>query len=108
MKKFRDLIIESAAGRLKDYATIKSNMRGADFWITRRGTPDKIGEPTKTFHKEAFGVKVTALDVLEPDFLYYAMMNIHMQGHYKNLGTGTTKLVAIKLSNLENIRIGQM
>lgn len=108
MKKFRDLIIESAAGRLKDYANIGLNMKDADFWITRRGTPDKIGEPTKTFNKESFGVKVTATDLLDPDYLYYAMMNIHMQGHYKNLGTGTLKLVSIKLRNLQNIRIGQM
>ena len=106
MKKFRDLIIESAAGRLKDYAKIGLNMKKADFWITRKGTPDDIGGVSKDFSKESFGVKVTATDVLDPDYLYYAMMNIHGQGHYKNLGSGTTQLVSIKLNNIQNIRIG--
>ena len=105
MKTFKNLIIESGAGRLKDYATIKINSKDADFWITRRGTPDKIGEVSKAFNKESFGIKVTATDIFDADFLYYAMMNIHMQGLYKNLGTGTTQLVSIKLSNIKNIRI---
>ena len=106
MRRFKDLIIESGAGRLSDYAKIKLNMKNADFWIARRGTPDAIGGVSKEFSKESFGVKVFATDVLDPDYLYYAMMNIHGQGHYKNMGSGTTQLVSIKLNNLQNIRIG--
>lgn len=106
MKKFKNLMIESGMGRLKDYADVKLNFKDADFWITRKGTPDKIGEVTKTFSKESFGVKVTATDVLDSQFLYYAMMNIHGQGLYKNMGTGTTQLVSIKLNNIKNIRVG--
>ena len=106
MKTYNELITESTQLRLKDIATIKLNCKKADFWVTRRGTPDKIGGVSKIFNKESFGIKVTRPDIMVPDFLYYAMMNIHMQGHYKNLGSGTTQLVSIKLDNIKNIRIG--
>lgn len=106
MQTFKKLIIESAAGRLQDYATVKLNDKKADFWIARKGTPDEIGSVSKDFNKESFGVKVTATDVLDSNYLYYAMMNIHGQGLYKNMGSGTTQLVSIKLNNIKNIRIG--
>lgn len=121
MKNFRETVVkfrgiieegrgiieeETGAGRLKAYATVKMNYKDADFWITRRGTPDEIGRPSKEFNKESFGVKVFATDILDPQFLYYAMMNIHGQGLYKNMGTGTTQLVSIKLNNIKNIRVG--
>jgi len=105
MKTFIQMINESGM-RLKDVATIKTNFKDADFWITRRGTPDAIGEVTKDFNKESFGIKVTATDMIDTEYLYYALMNIHQQGHYKNLGSGTTRLVSIKKNNIDNIRLG--
>jgi predicted DNA binding CopG/RHH family protein len=92
--------------RLKDVAKISTNMKDADFWITRRGTPDQIGSPVKEYNKESFGIKILNKDIIDPDYLYYAMMNIHQQGHYKNLGTGSTRLVSIKINNIKNIRLG--
>lgn len=106
MKTYNELITEASNLRLKDIATIKLNFKKADFWVTRRGTPDTIGAVTKIFNKESFGIKITKTDIMVPDYLYYAMMNIHMQGHYKHLGTGVTNLVSIKMDNIKNIRIG--
>jgi len=112
-KTKKKLRIKEAVGpistnlRLKDVAKISINMKNADFWVTRKGTPDNIGGVSKEFNKDSFGIKVTRPDIIDPDYLYYAMMNIHQQGHYKNLGSGTTKLVSIKIDNIKNIRLGQ-
>jgi hypothetical protein len=92
--------------RLKDVAKISTNMKDADFWIQRKGTPDTIGSVSKEYNKDSFGVKVERTDIINPDYLFYAMMNIHLQGLYKNIGTGTTRLVSIKKNNIENIRLG--
>lgn len=106
MKTYKELIIESTQLRLKDIATIKVGLKDADFWIKRRDSIDQVGAVTKIYNKEAFGIKVERSDIMIPDFLYYAMMNIHMQGYYKGISSGSTGLVNIKINDIKNVKIG--
>jgi len=92
--------------RLKDLATIKIDFEAPDFWVVRRGSLVTVGSVTRTFNREHFGVKVFATDILLPDYLYYAMMDLHTQGYYKLLAHGTLPLVNIRLDDVKNIPIG--
>ena len=61
---------------LSDLAEIKTNSPQADFWIIQKGSEDKVGQPVKEFKPQYIGIKVTRTDVVLPDYLYYALMNI--------------------------------
>lgn len=96
---------EGVSVTLSEKAEIKTNFPEADFWIIRKGTENKVGSPTKEFSPEHIGIKVTSDDLL-PDYLYYAMQYIHSTGYYKPLSVGTLSLKNIKVSDVENIRLG--
>lgn len=81
--------------KLKDVATIKTNMEGADFWVVRRGSIETIGSVVREFYSEHIGIRVFRTDILIADYLYLAMMNIHAQGVYKSKARGTLALVHI-------------
>lgn len=92
--------------RLKDFAEIKTNFEGADFWIVRRGSQKTVGQPTKVYSPEHIGVKVTALDKLDPKFLKYMIEYLWSSGKFAQIATGTTALVNIKAEDIKNIGIG--
>jgi hypothetical protein len=92
--------------RLKDFAEIKTNFEGADFWIVRRGSQKTVGQPTKVYSPEHIGVKVTALDKLDPKFLKYMIEYLWSSGKFAQIATGTTALVNIKTEDIKNIGIG--
>ena len=81
--------------RLKDVATIKTNMSAADFWMIRRGSAETVGTPVKEFNPEHIGIRVYRTDILIPEYLFYAMEYLHSQGVFKNLTRGTLALVHI-------------
>ena len=91
--------------KLCDLATIKTNFPEADFWIVRRGSVERCGDVTLEFNPEHIGVKVNRTDILLPDYLYYAMMNIHIQGHWKERANGSLSLVNIKVSDVRSISL---
>ena len=92
--------------KLKDFCEIKTNMQDADFWLVRSNSSDKVGMPTKAFNKDYIGVKVTATDVLNKDYLFYLMMFFYSMGTFKKWSRGTLGLQHIKVKDVEQISIG--
>jgi hypothetical protein len=105
--RFNEIISESSGTRLKDIAKIATNMQDADFWLVRKGSDKTVGKPVKEFDPSRIGVKVVRTDVLDPNYLYYAMMNLHNQGHFARIANGTTNLVNITVNDIANIPLGQ-
>ena len=105
--KFIEIISENVSPRLKDLAKIATNMPDADFWLVRKGSDKTVGKPVKEFDPSRIGIKVVKTDVLDPNYLYYAMMNLHNQGMFARLSNGTTNLVNITVNDIANIPLGQ-
>jgi len=105
--RFTEIISESSGTRLKDIAKIATNMPDADFWLIRKGSDKTVGKPVKEFDPSRIGVKVVRTDVLDPNYLYYVMMNLHNQGHFARIANGTTNLVNITVADIANIPLGQ-
>jgi|688.fasta_scaffold81796_7 hypothetical protein len=105
--KFLEWVVQNKLieSKLSEKAEIKTNFPEADFWIVRRGSENKLGQPTKNFNPEHIGIKVISDDVL-PQYLYYAMEYLYSKGYYRNISTGSTQLKNIKVSDVENIIIG--
>ena len=82
-------------------------MQDADFWLVRKGSDKTVGKPVKEFDPSRIGIKVVKTDVLDPNYLYYAMMNLHNQGHFARISNGTTNLVNITVNDIANIPLGQ-
>jgi len=91
--------------KLYELATIKTNFQDAHFWLIRRGSAGRCGEPTRTFNSEHIGVKVNRTDRLLPDYLYYALIHVHSTGHWQKIATGTLSLVNIRVSDVRNIEL---
>ena len=104
--RIREFVTESTDIRLKDLVRVKTNFPEADFWLQRKGSLKTVGTPTKTFSPEHIGIKVTATDQLDPQYLYYMMMHIQSSGHWSKIARGTTNLVSITTSDVSNIPIG--
>ena len=90
---------------LSDVATIRTDFPDADFWLVRRGTLDRCGEPQREFNPEHIGVKVQRTDLLLPTYLFYLMMHVHQQGFWKARATGTTRLVNIQTDDVRGIEL---
>lgn len=105
--KFIEIISENVSTRLKDLAKIATNMPDADFWLVRKGSDKTVGKPVKEFDPSRIGIKVVKTDVIDPNYLYYAMMNLHNQGMFARLANGTTNLVNITVNDIANIPLGQ-
>jgi len=105
--RFTEIISENVSPRLKDLAKIATNMPDADFWLVRKGSDKTVGKPVKEFDPSRIGIKVVKTDVIDPNYLYYAMMNLHNQGMFARLANGTTNLVNITVNDIANIPLGQ-
>lgn len=91
--------------KLNELATIKMNYPKAHFWLIRRGSIERCGEPTKAFNKEHIGIRVRRIDILLPDYLFYALKQKHQQGVWKSIATGSLSLVNIRVSDVRNIEL---
>lgn len=91
--------------KLSDLCEIKTNFPDADFWLIRKGGEDRVGYPVKEFNPEHIGIKVTATDVLLPEYLYYVMLNLFNHGIFKNNSVGSLNLKNIRAEDIKNIRI---
>jgi hypothetical protein len=100
-----DLENPSTMGDLVD---IKSNPdTKADFYMVRRGSADKVGMPTKDHNPEHYGVYVKRPDVVDPNYLYYAMTYLHGNGAFKKSARGTTNLVNIRKEDITGIPLSR-
>jgi len=88
---------------LGDLTTMSIGMKDADFWIEIRGSRKTVGRPTNEYGPYRLGIKVTATDILNPKFLYYAFEHLYNQGLLARLATGTTELVNIRKSDIQRI-----
>ncbi len=96
-----------APSRLGDLITVKLKDEDADFWVVRRGSLETVGKPVREYNPEHYGIKVTRTDLMLPDYLFYMLQYIHMQGVFKRVAKGTLKLVNITADQLKAIPIGQ-
>lgn len=91
--------------KLSQLATIRTNFPEAHFWIVRRGSAERCGEPVREFNPEHIGIRIQATNILLPDYLFYAMTALHHSGHWKQIATGTLSLVNIRVSDVRNIEL---
>lgn len=91
------------APKLGNFAEIKTQFPDADFWIVRRGSAQNVGAPTKSYNPENIGIKVTAVDKIDPRYLFYVMQYLHSQGYWQNLSHGSLNLVNIRRDDVKNI-----
>lgn len=91
--------------KLAAMATIRTNFPEAHFWLVRRGSAERCGEPVRAFNPEHIGIRVERIDLLLPDYLFYALAHIHQSGTWKQLVTGTLSLVNIRVSDVRSIEL---
>ena len=92
--------------KLKYLCEIKTNFPDADFWLIRKGSEKEVGRPTKEFSPENIGIKVIETEILYPQYLYYALMNLHNQGKFQEILHGMTELKNITVNDIKNISFG--
>ncbi len=97
-----DMIVTVPLGQL---ITVRANLRDADMWIERRGTPGKVGMPTRTPGPHRWGVRVDRRDVLDPAYLYLLLEHLWRKGHFAHLAHGSTRLVNILMRDVTGIRV---
>lgn len=91
--------------KLSALAVIRTNFPDAHFWLVRRGSVERCGEPVKIFNPEHIGIRVVRTDVLLPDYLYYVLLYVHQTGYWQNLATGTLRLVNIRVADVRDIAL---
>lgn len=91
--------------RLSDVATIRTNYPEAHFWLVRRGSEDRCGEPVREFNPEHIGIRIDRYDLLLPDYLFYVLVHFHQAGYWKAVVTGTLSLVNIRVSDVRRIEL---
>jgi hypothetical protein len=91
--------------KLAAVATIQTNFPEAHFWIVRRGSAERCGEPVRVFNTEHIGIRIERLDLLIPDYLFYALKHVSQSGHWAQVATGTLSLVNIRVSDVRSIEL---
>jgi len=95
--------------KLGGFCEIKTNFEDADFWIIRKGSKESVGSVVKSFEPQHIGVAVrpAAKSVLDSNYLYYVLMNIHAQGAWERLSSGSLNLKHITTNDIKNIPLEQ-
>ena len=91
--------------RLKDLAVIRTDFTDADFWISRRGSIETIGQPSRVFSPYHIGVKIEQTNVLLPDYLYYMFLHWYQVGQWRPLAYGSLSLVHIRVADVRNVEL---
>jgi hypothetical protein len=78
----------------------------ANFFVVRRGAANKVGMPTREFNPEHYGAYVYRPDIIDPDYLFYALQHLHQQGRFQQAARGSTGLQNIRMSDLYSIPFG--
>lgn len=106
MRNWYKFLTESQGVTLGDLAEVRTDFPEADFWLIRVHDEKTVGKPVKEFAPNRIGIKVTATDVLDSNYLRYAIEHLWMKGFFRELATGTTNKVNIKTKDVKNIRMG--
>lgn len=110
-KKQKPLLIkrinENAQIRIGSVCEVRTNFPDADFWMIRKGSEKEVGKPTYTFDKEYIGIKVIETNVLDPKYLFYLIQYMHSRGLFKQMSTGSLKLVHITVNQIKSIPLNQ-
>ena len=85
--------------------TVTTGDENADLYVTRRGSLDAVGKPTKEYNKESFAITVNDPNELDSHYLYYMLSYIHSTGYFKTKANGTTNLVNIRKEDILNIPV---
>jgi len=72
---------------------------------SRRSSRSQCGKPTRVFYKEHIGIKVNRIDLLLPDYLYYALMYVHQSKYWEPIATGSLSLVNIRVKDVQLIEL---
>jgi hypothetical protein len=81
-------------------------MADADFYLQRTGDEKTVGTPKREGTADDLGIKVVRTDILLPDYLFYVMQYLHMQGVLKEIAVGSaTKTITAK--SVGEIPVGQ-
>ena len=91
--------------RLKNLAVIRTDFEVADFWVSRRGSVDTVGQPSRIFSPYHVGIKVEQTEVLLPDYLYYMFLHWYQMGQWKTLAYGSLSLVHLRVDDVKNIEL---
>lgn len=96
--------------KLSDLPTISEKIDDADFYVRRKGSESTLGDvsrerPGGSHASSWLGIKLNSLGLkyLEPNYLYYLMMNLKFRGFYLPLARGTTGLVNFRKEDIGNI-----
>lgn len=92
---------------LGDLCIIKTNFPDADFWVIRKGSEEKVGEPVKDFNPENIGLKIKEEyeGKIIPSFIFYVVQYIHQLGIFKNLAKGTLRLKHISVNDVKSASV---
>lgn len=96
---------ESVERKLGDFISISTGNEHADLYVTRRGTLESVGKPSKEYNPESYGITIKDTNVLDASYLYYMLSYIHSTGYFKQKAKGTTRLVNIKKEDILDISI---
>lgn len=110
--RIQELLTESQT--LKTLCTVGLNLADADIELTYRGSSNEVGRPyikhsndiDNNSSRYRMGIRVDDGSVLDARYLYYLLLNLYNKGYWKNLAHGTTALVNIRKSDIENIVLG--
>ena len=91
--------------KLFNIATVKTNFPNADFWLIRKGSFKEVGRPTKEYHPERIGIKVSQPQIALSDYLYYVLMALHGVGYFERKAKGTLNLKHITVKDVEQIKL---
>jgi hypothetical protein len=91
--------------QLGDYISVSIADTEADFWVIRRGSPNRIGRPVRLYAPEHYGIRITARDKLDPNFLFYMFEYLANQGYFRSKMIGSTNLVNIRKDAITSIEL---
>lgn len=91
--------------RLKNLAVIRTNFEEADFWVSRRGSIETVGQPSRVFSPYHIGIKVEQTEILLPDYLYYMFLHWYQIGQWQPLAYGSLSLVHLRVEDVSNIEL---
>lgn len=100
-------LYENQGYRLKDLCQVATDFEDAHFWLIRKGDIKTVGTPTKKYSEYHIGIGVVRTDIIDPDYLYYAMMHLHSTGYWQNKGKGVLQLTHITIQDVKDVTLGQ-
>ena len=86
--------------KVQDVAEVRVDFPEAHFWLVRSHSRDFVGKPTKVFKPDYIGIKVTRLDLVNPDFFFLTFQVLHTKGVFALTAHGSLGLVHIRVSDV--------